>query len=76
MKVLYIVAVFIMYCFVGSMDYVDAKMQEKMNDYVYSQEKVSDDYSKSEYIAHVCVGQWEDDQHLNPSCPSLEEYKE
>lgn len=74
-NLLALVAVLSMYSIASGMDYVDAKLQEKINQaYIAQTSQIQND--DSEYIANVCSGIWIDTENMNPECPSLEEYVE
>lgn len=70
------VAVMSMYSIAGHMDYIDAKIQDKINSEFYTQVVNQEIDSDSEYIANVCSGVWVDTENMNPECQSLEEYME
>lgn len=70
------VAVMSMYSIAGQMDYIDAKIQDKLNSEFYAQVSSQEIDSDSEYIANVCSGVWIDTENMNPECQSLEEYEE
>lgn len=70
------VVILSMYSLAGQMDYLDAKIQDKINETYYAQVSSVDDIGDSEYIANVCSGVWIDTENMNPECPSLEQYEE